>query len=179
MQVLDTTTCPKCSGTGKFVTYSGRIGGDCFACNGTGQARPPRREIPTADAAGVDRLKDAFDHAKTWAEVRGRGIKGLRLTIGNVVISPAGETSANPGALYVKSTDRTYLGKIKDGRFYCSRDCTPDDETRVLAFVKDPKAAAESYGIETGTCCVCNATLTREESISGGIGPICRAKMGW
>jgi len=178
MQATALNACPKCDGTGQFITYSGRVGGDCFACNGTGEKRQARPQPQVADAAGVDRLKDAFDHAKTWAEVRGRGIKGLRLTIGNVVISPAGETSANPGALYVKSAG-VYLGKIKDGRFYCSRDCTPDDETRVLAFVKDPKAAAESYGIETGTCCVCNATLTREESISGGIGPICRAKMGW
>ena len=178
MQVLDANVCPKCEGTGRFITFTGRIGGDCFACNGTGVKRAPRREAQATDTAGVDRLKDAFDHAKTWAEVRGRGTKGLRLTIGNVVISPAKEDSANPGALYVKSGG-TYLGKIKDGRFFCSRDCTPDDEARVLAFVKDPRAAAEAYGIDTGICCVCNATLTNEESISLGIGPICREKFGW
>ena len=179
MQIIDAlNACPKCEGTGKFISYSGRISGDCFACGGTGQKRQPRPQPQAVDTAGVDRLKEAFDHAKAWAQVRGRGTKGLRLTISGTVISPAGESSANPGALYVKS-GRTYLGKIKDGRFYASRECGPDDEARVLAFVKDPKAAAESYGIDTGICCVCNATLTNEESISLGIGPICREKFGW
>ncbi len=29
--------CPKCRGTGKFITYTGRTLGDCFACKGKGQ----------------------------------------------------------------------------------------------------------------------------------------------
>jgi hypothetical protein len=29
-------TCPKCRGTGKFTSYSGRVLGDCFACKGRG-----------------------------------------------------------------------------------------------------------------------------------------------
>lgn len=29
-------TCPKCSGRGVFVSYSGRVLGDCFACKGKG-----------------------------------------------------------------------------------------------------------------------------------------------
>jgi hypothetical protein len=29
--------CPKCRGTGKFISYSGRVLGDCFACKGRGQ----------------------------------------------------------------------------------------------------------------------------------------------
>lgn len=32
-----TESCPKCNGTGKFVSYSGRILGDCFACKGAGK----------------------------------------------------------------------------------------------------------------------------------------------
>lgn len=31
-----TETCPKCRGTGKFVGYTGRVFGDCFACKGKG-----------------------------------------------------------------------------------------------------------------------------------------------
>jgi hypothetical protein len=28
--------CPKCNGRGKFISYSGRVVGDCFACKGKG-----------------------------------------------------------------------------------------------------------------------------------------------
>ena len=29
--------CPKCGGRGKFISYSGRVLGDCFACKGAGK----------------------------------------------------------------------------------------------------------------------------------------------
>jgi hypothetical protein len=133
---------------------------------------------PKADTAGVDRLTAAFDKAKAYASERGRGIRGLRLTIGGMVISPAGVNSKNPGALYVKNGE-TYLGKIQTGKFFGSRECTEAAEKRLLAFVADPKAAAKAYGQETGICCVCNAQLTNEDSIEAGIGPICAEKFGW
>jgi len=42
-------TCPKCRGTGRFIGYTGRPLGECFACKGAGkrtfrtspEARPP------------------------------------------------------------------------------------------------------------------------------------------
>lgn len=133
---------------------------------------------PAADTAGIDRLKLAFDTAIANAKAKGRGLKMPRITIGAVVISPAKATSSNPGAIYVKEAGE-YLGKIKDGRFYGVRACTPEQEKRVLAFIADPKAAAQAYGIETGVCCICNATLTNKASIEIGIGPICATKFGW
>jgi Family of unknown function (DUF6011) len=133
---------------------------------------------PVADQAGVDRLKAAFDHAAEYARERGRGITGQRITIGGMVISPAKATSSNPGALYVKNGGE-YLGKVQDGRFRRVAACTEAQEKQVLAFIADPKAAAIAYGIETGVCCICNATLTNNASIEAGIGPICATKMGW
>lgn len=149
-------------------------------CVAKDEARKAERaaQAPAADTAGVDRLKAAFDHAIAYAAAKGRGLKHPRITLGCTTISPAKATSANPGALYVKS-GQTYLGKIKDGRFYASRDCTDEMKARVLAFIADPKAAAEAYGIETGRCCICNAELTNEESIQRGIGPICAENFGW
>lgn len=38
---------------------------------------------------------------------------------------------------------------------------------------------AKEYGALYGTCCVCGRTLTNEESIAAGIGPICAEKGGW
>ena len=35
---------------------------------------------------------------------------------------------------------------------------------------------AKAYGKVTGTCCNCGRTLTNEESIEAGIGPICASK---
>lgn len=133
---------------------------------------------PAADTAGIDRLKLAFDTAIANSKAKGRTLKMPRITIGGVVISPAKATSTNPGAIYVKEAGQ-YLGKIKDGRFYAVRECTPEQEKHVLAFVADPKAAAIAYGIETGVCCICNATLTNKASIAIGIGPICATKFGW
>lgn len=35
---------------------------------------------------------------------------------------------------------------------------------------------AQEFGALYGTCCVCGRTLTKEESISAGIGPVCAEK---
>lgn len=141
--------------------------------------RAAAAQAPAVDTAGVDRLKLAFDTAVKYAQAKGRGrsLKWPKITIGGVVISPAKPESNNPGALYVKENGE-YLGKITGGHFY-GRNCAPDVERRILAFIADPKAAAEAYGIETGTCCICNATLTNKASIERGIGPICGEKYGW
>lgn len=133
---------------------------------------------PAVAPEGVNRLKEAFDHAAEYARSRGRGLKMPRITLGTTVISPAGTTSRNPGALYVKSGG-TYLGKIVEGHFHASRECSPEDTARVLAFIADPKAAAIAYGLETGVCCICNAELTNKVSVERGIGPICAEKFGW
>ena len=55
-----------------------------------------------------------------------------------------------------------YVGRKTDG------DLTPLTEE-----------AAAAFGKLTGTCCVCMRTLTNEESIERGIGPVCLVKAGW
>lgn len=259
--------CPKCRGTGKFVSYSGRVIGDCFNCKGAGKKvfktspesraaarvssatrsqqkaqsllgeitqwqeqhaaawqwltsnvargnefaksltdalykfgsltdnqlaavernlakmaeRKAEREAaaPVVATDGIDRLKAAFDKAAafTAAKAKGLTVRNPKITIGGMTISPAKATSANPGALYVKSGE-AYLGKVADGKFFASRDCTPEQQAQVLKFVADPAEAAKVYGQETGVCCVCNATLRSEWRLRG-IGPRCAEKMGW
>jgi hypothetical protein len=131
---------------------------------------------PTVDTAGIDRLKEAFDHAVKYSAEKGLKLSP-RITIGGVTISPAKATSANAGALYVKAGGE-YLGKIKDGRFLTVAACTPELQTKVLAFIADPADAAKVYGQTTGTCCICNATLISKWKLRG-IGPICAEKFGW
>lgn len=262
--------CAKCGGTGRFVSYTGRPLGQCFACKGAGKltfktssadrakargqsaarkarteeetladfakAHPkahawlvttaPRWEVardllgsvvkfgsltdkqmgiiergiardatyaanradhaaaravdaPAVDTAGIDRLKASFDQAVAYSAEKGLKLSP-RITIGGMTISPAKANSANPGALYVKQSggERTYLGKITQGRFFAARECTPADAAKVQQFVADPAEAAKVYGQTTGTCCICNATL-RSEWKHRGIGPECAKKFGW
>jgi len=60
----------------------------------------------------------------------------------------------------------------------------------VVHFVYDPGAVrrlrpehrmsleeAKEFGALYGTCCVCGRTLTNEDSIEAGIGPVCAGKV--
>jgi hypothetical protein len=133
-------------------------------------------EAPAVDTAGIDRLKAAFDVAAANSAARGLKLSP-RITIDGVTISPAKATSANAGALYVKSGGE-YLGKIKEGRFMAVGACTTEQKDKILSFIADPQEAAKVYGQTTGTCCICNATL-KSEWKHRGIGPVCAEKWGW
>ena len=115
----------------------------------------------TAAVVNVDKLTAAFDNAATtlkWPKIRFIGF----------VISRSSDTSRNPGALYVKADNDTYLGKIVAGRFITSRECTAE-----------PEASAVLFGKEVGACSCCGRELTNQVSIDRGIGPICAVKFGW
>jgi hypothetical protein len=51
----------------------------------------------------------------------------------------------------------------------------------VLKKIQDagPREAAIRYGKEIGRCAICNRTLTNNESIERGIGPVCAEARGW
>ena len=127
-----------------------------------------------APAVNVGRLEAAFAAAKAAK------LKWPKITIGDIRISPAGENSSNRGALYVKNkaTD-LYLGKVQNGQFYASRDCSASAKDEVTKLLNDPMAYAEAYGKQTGHCCICSRELTDPQSVARGIGPICADKFGW
>ena len=58
-----------------------------------------------------------------------------------------------------------------------------DIKTTKLHELEDVEArgleAINEIGVLTGSCCICGRTLTADESIAGGIGPICGGKVGW
>ena len=253
-------TCPKCRGTGSFVSYSGRVLGSCFACKGKGErqfktnaADRAQKRVQAAvrkasageqaltsfaaqhpaEASWIDASRATFAFAQSmhdaiqkfgsltanqlaactravekvaarqteratvvasapvidtskieaaFAAARSNGLKSLKLRIADLVISPAKATSANAGALYVKSKgsfdDSTYFGKIVGGKFIKSRECDASTEAQIIATAADPLAAAVAYGRATGSCSCCGRELTNKVSIDLGIGPICRAKWG-
>ena len=49
----------------------------------------------------------------------------------------------------------------------------------IAAIAADPQEAMLRYGLNIGRCGHCNRRLTDEQSRLDGIGPICKAKMGW
>jgi len=60
-----TEACSKCRGSGKFISWSGRTGGDCFACKGTG-----KHTFKTAPEARAKARAGAQDRkAKAAAEL--------------------------------------------------------------------------------------------------------------
>lgn len=115
----------------------------------------------------------AFERAKA------AGIKFPKVNMGEFKMSPAPATGTNAGAIYVKSREGTYLGKVLGGVFSRSRDCTAALEASIVDFARDPKAAAEAYGKKYGVCCICSRELSDPESVARGIGPICATRMGW
>jgi hypothetical protein len=126
----------------------------------------------TGTAISVGRIEQAFEHA------REQGLKRLRLHLDTFKFKPAKEGGRNAGGIYVTEGE-TYLGKVLGGKFLRTRECSDEQEQRILAAAADPEAAAKAYGQRTGTCSVCGRELTAEESIERFIGPICSRNYGF
>ena len=94
-------------------------------------------------------------------------------------ITKAGDNSANPGHLYVKTINGDYQGKITpEGEFLAIRDCESSTVEKLQNIATDPLGSAIAFGKEFGKCSCCGRTLTNPESIELGIGPICRSNYG-
>lgn len=123
-------------------------------------------------AVTVARIEQAFASAKA------SGVQRPKLNLDTFQFKPAGKGSTNEGAIYV-TEHGTYLGKITRGQFLRVRDCSQEQEGRIVAAASDPMAAAVAYGHRTGNCAVCCRPLSATGSVDVGIGPICRDRMGW
>lgn len=130
-----------------------------------GKASAPSPELSVA------RIESAFDVA------RERGVKKPAIRLDSFVFKAAGASSTNPGAIYV-TEEGEYLGKITGGRFIKVRECTEDQQARIVSAATNPDDAARAYGQRTGTCSICARKLTAEESIARFIGPVCAENYG-
>ena len=102
-----------------------------------------------------------------------------KLRLGDFKFSPAPATGKNPGAIYIKSQDNTYLGKVAGGKLFTVAIVGADVERDIANVINDPAAAAVAYGKRWGKCSVCNRDLTDPESVSKGIGPVCAERFGF
>jgi hypothetical protein len=193
--------CVKCKGRGNFISHTGRIVGQCFACNGTGferaaitTVRPgdcdkcigtgewrPGKPCFACNGTGkpvVATVVTVEQIERSFAAAREHGIKRPKLRLDTFIFARAPDTGRNAGSIYV-TQDEVYLGKVTGGQFAPTRDCDTATTARIVTAAGDPDAAARAYGLRTGVCSCCGRGLTNGESIALGIGPICRGKFGW
>ena len=78
-----------------------------------------------------------------------------------------------------KIFQQAFYGSFRGPQFFPSAACTSGIISQLLLIERDGLKAVNEIGLLTGNCCICGRTLVNEESISGGIGPICAGKVGW
>jgi Family of unknown function (DUF6011) len=134
----------------------------------TEATRAARQCERTASAQVVDLspIRAMFESANR------SGYKAPIYRAAGLVINRAPDHGRNPGALYVKTADGDYLGKILG----CNYTGKPAPALALIAL--DPRGEAIRYGQKTGNCSCCGRTLTAEGSVAAGIGPICAEKWG-
>ena len=141
--------------------------------NNVNRAAIAATKAETAPTVGVEPIEKAFDTA------RAAGVARPRLRLGEFTFSPAPAQGKNPGAIYVKHSDGTYLGKVTGSRLFTVSSVSGAVEQEIVAVAADPLNAAIAYGKRYGKCSVCARALTDEDSINRGIGPVCAERFGW
>lgn len=113
-----------------------------------------------------------------FEKAQASGLKKLAYRAEGLVLSLAKPTSTNPGAIYVKRRDGTYLGKVKDRKFVSFFGVAPADRDALYVIAANPAEAATRYGRMTGECSCCGRELSDPSSVEAGIGPVCATKWG-
>lgn len=134
------------------------------------ETRKRKAEEAKASAPKFDLspIREMFDAAGAHIQRPTYRAEGL-------VISLAPATGMNAGALYIKTPDGGYLGKLV-GTAYIGDPCAQEALAKIA---ENPADAAVRYGRETGTCACCGRALTDPISIQAGIGPICAARFSF
>jgi len=164
---------------GKLHQYGSLTFGQLEAIR-KGVARAAERKVEAqtrldcAPEISISKVEEAFTFATS------RGVRKPKLILDGFKFSPAGPNSKWCGSIYVTTNGgSTYLGRITEGKFVCTRECTEAMQGRILEAAADPHKAAKAYGLRMGACSVCGRVLTDKHSVYAGIGPICATKMGW
>lgn len=132
-----------------------------------------KTKAENAPTVTLEPVESAFDKA------RQAGVARPRLRLGEFVFSPAPATGKNPGAIYVKHSDGSYLGKVAGSRLFTVSTVSPAVEAEIVQVAADPMNAAIAYGKRYGKCSICARTLTDEASIARGMGTVCAERFGW
>ena len=169
---VDTTAvmCPKCHGKGKFTSYTGRVVGNCFACNGTGLQRSVGVVLKADDCPkcagsgeyspgrpcfaceGTGKINTNAAAAITveaikvaFASAQDKGIKRPKLRLEHLYLfAGAAERQKRRQPLCQNGgSGRQYLGKISAGQFHPVRSCDDATKARIVAAAADPHASGQ------------------------------------
>lgn len=103
--------------------------------------------------------------------------KNIRLHLGPCKVI---KTQAGRWCLVSPIFGAGYYGGFRDdGTFRPTQHCKPEFIELLQKVEDNGLAAVAEIGLATGHCCICGRVLTNEDSIRGGIGPICGEKVGW
>jgi hypothetical protein len=138
-----------------------------------------KRAEAIAAAPAKSTVIDVTNLDAVFAVARSQNAIKAALRTGTITFSLAKAGGANPGAIYAKTADGEYLGKIVGGTFHKAMACTPANVEEVIEASRDPKAAAIRYATATNRCSVCNIVLTDPVSKERKMGPDCAKKFGW
>ena len=134
----------------------------------------PSRSTGEVTASPVE-LTDARPIKNAFQNAQRNGITSPNLRLGAFLFYLAPPAGANGGSIYVKR-NRTWLGKIRYGRFYPAGECDAEAARAIAMLASNPLEGAVAYGKATKRCSCCARLLTNEESVELGIGPICRGR---
>jgi hypothetical protein len=141
------------------------------------RAAEATKRVETAQAVDIAVIETVFQRALDNQVAR------PKLRLDAFIFSLVTNGGPNHGAVYIKlrsdADEYLYLGKIKDGKFFRARDCSPEQEARILAAAANPAESAKAYGQREGRCSICGRKLTKGESIDRFMGPICSEKFGF
>ena len=150
----------------------------------TTPASPAVTFVPPAPAPVIEIDGSRINQAFTAAVAN--GLTRPRLRYGDLLLSLAGSSSRNPGNVYVKFENTTYIGRLDGTRFVLGRgwaSLTGEQQKATLenlrSIAHDPIAAAANHGHSTGNCACCGRFLSDPPSVARGIGPICVTRFGW
>ena len=144
----------------------------------------PAPVAPAAPVAGsLDRIRQLLETAAA------SGLRYPKITVSTdddtvVCVQLAGARARQPGTVNV-TDGQPYGQNVWYGRIGLlgQPDSTLQGHVAVLAVLQalaaDPEAVLNAHGLRTGQCGVCRRTLTAEESVDRGIGPICYGRMGF
>ncbi len=164
MELTSTNTvfgdCPKCKGTGRFITTRGVDFGKCFTCDGTGKKMTK-----------VENKVLGLFFPKLMKLVIEKNVK-LHLSGCKVIKTQAGK--------YYLVSPTFGLGIFGEftpnGMLWAKKGFTQTMADQLQDIEANGLEAAKRISALTGACCACGRTLTRESSIEEGMGPICSGK---
>lgn len=141
----------------------------------------PPAEMPKERVGDFSGVIELFTKAK--GNLKYPKISLTTETGGTVMLSLAGSQAAKPGTINVTDGQpyghNIWYGRVDAvGNWEKSYSATDEIGNLLKELSLNPAGFAANYGHKHGSCCFCNKTLTHENSVTAGFGPVCADNWG-